>query len=404
MKMEIYHRREKYHTLRELLKYITTNVYDVCVKGATDFNKKLDEINEIGRGSLGRVYLASINEQKFVVKETKVQKYEWERIKNNKIYNEILPSNSYVEEYRIMEFLSEHVVNGGFPNFLLSYKAAVCETCSDTYGYYSNSCFMAFMEPAMCNFREFMETSDGIAMFSNINALYSIIYQLLLGMCVLHFKYGISHRDLHYLNILVLKVEPGGYFRYVMDGKEYFVENHGYLFCLHDFGTSRILNPDYSSGDFYGTRDVLVNQDGKLEPINFPFTIDINDNITRTKVINWSDGRVGTDNEFTIKSRSILDPDNLVDLTDMKKFPPIEFSYDLQDLLNIFVVFSRDTILTAPKQIKKKLKKIIMNYVYNFKYDKDSAIFLRADMMLDYLYEKPIGLTKYDIIQSFFYE
>jgi hypothetical protein len=364
-------RIEKYYTLRDLLSSITTNVYDVCVNGNTEFNKKLDEIFPIGRGSFGKVYLASLNNHTFVVKEATVPTEQSNKIKYNKIYNEILPSNSYVDEYKIMELLSEQVVKGGFPNFILSYKAAVCETCLESR---KEICFMIFMEPAMCNFDEFIVNMASITMISNYRYRYSIIYQLLLGMCVFHLKYGIFHQDLHSQNIIVLKVKTGGYFRYIMNEKEYLVKNYGYLFCLHDFGSSMILNPNYSSGEFYGTRNVLVNQDGLLEPI-------YRDN---SNVINWLDGRTGTDNKFTINSN----PDKFIDLTDMKKFPPMEFFYDICEIMYQFDDLPKINL------ISDKLYK-------QFSYDEDSAMYLRADMMLDYLYEKPIGVTNDYIVETF---
>jgi hypothetical protein len=161
-----------------------------------------------------------------------------------------------------------------------------------------------------------------------------------------------------------------------MNGKEYFVENHGYLFCIHDFGQSKFLSPTYSSGIIYGTRNVLV-YDGKLFPIKFE---------NATEII-WLDGRIGTNNKFTMNSISILDPDNLVDLTDMKKFPPMEFYTDIHRLLLRF----------------NDLPKIRSIYTPGFLYDANSAMYLRADIMLDYLYEKPIGVTNADIVQTFYF-
>jgi hypothetical protein len=383
--MSLNNRIEKYHTLRKLLKYITTNVYDVCVNGNTEFTKKLDEINEIGSGSLGNVYLASLNNHTFVIKESQIENnHDEEKIKNNKKSIEILPFNSYVEEYIIMELLSDYVGIGGFPNFILSYKAAVCETCE---GKYSKSCFMTFMEPAMCNLDEFIKIQKNI--FSKTNAFYSIVYQLFLSLCVIHFKYGIYQYDISPYNILVLEIEPGGYLKYILNGKEYFVENHGYLFCIHDFGQSQVLHPDYSSREFYGTRNVLVNQDGKLEPIYRD---------ENTDVIKWDDGRIGTYNVFT--SESI--PGQQVDLTDMKTFPPIEFFDDIKDLIRVFTDLafnvSGDGII-SPKQIEK----LYQFRNYKFKYDENSAIFLRADMMLDYLYEKPIGAKESKVKDIFYF-
>jgi hypothetical protein len=125
---------------------------------------------------------------------------------------------------------------------------------------------------------------------------------------------------------------------------------------------------------------VLVNQDGLLDPINCEYS----KYIRTSDIINWSDGRIGTDNVFTINATPISSEQH-VDLTDMKTFPPMEFFYDLKNLLEIFIEFNS----FSEKQVMK-LKSLKRK---TFPYDSNAAIFLRADMMLDYLYEKPIGET-----------
>jgi serine/threonine protein kinase len=342
-------RIDKYFILRRLLESITTAVYDVCVNGTTKFGKKLNKISHIGSGSFGKVYLASLNKHEFVVKEASTSVLQTNNIIKNKKSFEILPKESYVEEYRIMELLSLHVIHGGFPNFILNYNAAVCETC----GYYMNeTCFISFMEPAMCDLDKFIYNTDGMYMISNYDTSCSIIYQLFLGIYILHLKYGIVHTDLKSDNILVLRVEPGGYFRYILNGKEYFVRNYGYLFCIHDFGLAKMRNDK---------KRARVLSDGRIEMMSFKMS------------------------------------NSEIDLSDMMQFPYVEFFNDLQDLIKIFVDGICSDFLNT--HLNQKLKSIKRQ---SFACDENSAIFLRADMMLDYLYEKPIGVTKHKVIQTFY--
>jgi hypothetical protein len=72
----------------------------------------------------------------------------------------------------------------------------------------------------------------------------------------------------------------------------------------------------------------------------------------------------------------------------MKKFPPMEFFYDICEIMYQFDDLPKINL------ISDKLYK-------QFSYDEDSAMYLRADMMLDYLYEKPIGVTNDYIVETF---
>jgi serine/threonine protein kinase len=325
----------------------------------------------------------------------------------------ILAKDSYITEFRIMDFLTDNIQKGGSPNFLMSYDAAICETCGDDM---QDTCFMSFMEPAVGSLDKTLYKFPGIT----DDIIYSLVYQLFLGMCTLHFKYGIHHRDIKADNILILKVPGGGYFKYVMDDKEYFVQNKGFIACLHDFGISSIYNPIYSASNHYGTRNARVNTWGKLEPITCGYGIDIGrkgnfKRTTETEEIEWNTGKISTNNVFTKDIRLVPDID--VKLEDTRQFPPFEFFNDLQNLVGLltgghgYVIFdlpfdqdksgydhSEWGKLNLPEDLDYKLQKLVME---EFDYDLDNAIFLRADMMLDYLYEKPIGIGEKDVVQTF---
>ena len=65
-------------------------------------------------------------------------------------------------------------------------------------------------------------------------------FQIFVGLYAMQKYFDITHHDLHWNNVLVHKVAPGGYWRYVIDGKTYDVPNLGYLFVLWDFGLAQI--------------------------------------------------------------------------------------------------------------------------------------------------------------------
>jgi hypothetical protein len=71
-----------------------------------------------------------------------------------------------------------------------------------------------------------------------INAL----FQIFVGILAIQRYFNIVHTDLHIKNILVHKVQPGGFWTYIIDKKRYYLPNLGYVFVLSDFGFSWIPN------------------------------------------------------------------------------------------------------------------------------------------------------------------
>lgn len=70
----------------------------------------------------------------------------------------------------------------------------------------------------------------------------SFILQTLITIKFLREKYNLSHSDLTWVNIMVNKVEKGGYWKYITDNYELFIPNEGYEFIFWDFGSSRSKN------------------------------------------------------------------------------------------------------------------------------------------------------------------
>lgn len=61
-------------------------------------------------------------------------------------------------------------------------------------------------------------------------------------------------------NILYKKIEKGGYFKYIINGKEVFIENLGYLVILWNFAntvTNIHPNSNYSGNKIYYTSDYM---------------------------------------------------------------------------------------------------------------------------------------------------
>jgi hypothetical protein len=64
------------------------------------------------------------------------------------------------------------------------------------------------------------------------NALFQIMY----GILAMRRYFNMVHSDLHPGNVLVQKVTPGGFWKFIIDNQVYNVPNLGYVFLIHDFG------------------------------------------------------------------------------------------------------------------------------------------------------------------------
>jgi hypothetical protein len=65
-------------------------------------------------------------------------------------------------------------------------------------------------------------------------------FHVFAGLYTLQKHFDLTHHDLHWGNVLVHKIKPGGFFNYKIDEKYYRVPNTGYLFTLWDFGYAYI--------------------------------------------------------------------------------------------------------------------------------------------------------------------
>lgn len=65
---------------------------------------------------------------------------------------------------------------------------------------------------------------------------YNAYFQISSGLYALQKYFNMTHLDLHSDNILVKKVKKGGYWKYIINKKEYIVPNLGYVFYICDFG------------------------------------------------------------------------------------------------------------------------------------------------------------------------
>jgi hypothetical protein len=76
-----------------------------------------------------------------------------------------------------------------------------------------------------------------------------MFFQVFAGLYALQKHFDLTHHDLHWGNVLVHKIQPGGFLTYKIDDEYYKIPNIGYLFTLWDFGYAHIPGKLQASND-----------------------------------------------------------------------------------------------------------------------------------------------------------
>jgi hypothetical protein len=99
----------------------------------------------------------------------------------------------------------------------------------------------------------------------NDKILLNSLIQMLLSIMFFHNYINAFHFDSHSGNFLYHKIKSGGYFHYNIQGKDYYLENIGFLWVIWDFGLISPFNNSYViNNDKYGQSsyaDIHINYD-----------------------------------------------------------------------------------------------------------------------------------------------
>ena len=74
--------------------------------------------------------------------------------------------------------------------------------------------------------------------YHNNNNLSNALTQIYITIMFFHYYTHFLHFDSHWGNFLYHKIKPGGFFHYKIFGKDYYIENIGFLWVIWDFGVS----------------------------------------------------------------------------------------------------------------------------------------------------------------------
>ena len=155
------------------------------------------------------------------------------------------------KEIQILKKLTGYVIELKCPHFPISYGSLICDNPkmksnnSDDHSIVKNKHNMKKYLPEMINKNKTfliqineLASGDFHSLFkvpNNLDAL-NAITQILISIMFFNNYTQCYHNDAHTGNFLYHKIKPGGYFHYNIYGKDYYLENQGYLWVIWDFG------------------------------------------------------------------------------------------------------------------------------------------------------------------------
>lgn len=133
-------------------------------------------------------------------------------------------------------------------NLPFVYDYFLCDECTFTnprvikhIGKAKSTCLYLITEKANGDLDTFVSLPD-----TTEKDIYNAYLQIYIGIYVLKKYYNIYHQDLHSKNVLYFKTKPGGYWKYIIKGKNVYIPNYGTVFILWDFSYAIIPEKVYS--------------------------------------------------------------------------------------------------------------------------------------------------------------
>jgi len=123
------------------------------------------------------------------------------------------------------------------PIFYRYYTCKGCSFVNRNISVAKQPCLLIVNELADMDLSHFLKKESHLI---KSDLILNCIFQIAQALYTLQYHLGMTHNDLHYGNVLVHKVKPGGYWEYLIDGKRYYLPNLGYVFVVWDFGKASI--------------------------------------------------------------------------------------------------------------------------------------------------------------------
>jgi hypothetical protein len=196
------------------------NILDGKLKDKDDCLKK-ETSTIVGKGGSAFIYVknVTINNNDVIVslKEQKI-------VGGNR--------RKLILEYEILKKCTKLVLDGITQNLPMIYDMYICE----------QNKFVFYNELATGDFVRWCYQKH------TIDEWKSFLFQFWAGVYTLQKYLKLVHNDLRLGNVLYHKINISSnkteYWKYIIDGKEYYIPNTGYVFVIWDFGSSDLIQSD----------------------------------------------------------------------------------------------------------------------------------------------------------------
>jgi hypothetical protein len=250
--------RKRKNKLKQFMKNLAKKYEDVTTEDTNVLN--LFDSTYLSEGSEGTVAKATFKNQIDYIGPLAIKTVSLPDIYDTKqIYTSILkmsPEKLYkfflsfkpFNKPSLTELISNTLVNQ------LVFQRICPHFCLNYYWDYQDKSINMFNEYANSyDFDTWAKRIHGEEMWFNA------LFQIMIGLIALQSKFRMVHTDFHTKNILVQRVEPGGYWTYIVDGHKYYLPNLGYIFLINDFGFAWIPEKLYIAWHYKDTLQYISN-------------------------------------------------------------------------------------------------------------------------------------------------
>ena len=211
------------------------------VKLYKDYNKYLDKIEyykdrKLGQGAQGTVslFVKKNGQNEFIViKKSYLKKKESKFL--NKVADPKALKIEFFIEIEASTLINQLVVQDICPNFVLNYSWSSKERegiCWENYPY-SVNLYNEYLNGVMT-------FGDWVTKSRTEYEWYNIYFQIITALYALQKYFKMIHLDFHSENVLILPTKKGGFWKYTLNSKDYYLPNLGFMVLLNDFGHAYI--------------------------------------------------------------------------------------------------------------------------------------------------------------------
>jgi len=183
----------------------------------------------------GEAWIASIDKQIIALKKILLT----DNTKDSFTKQQFLAGGSAWSELAVYILSTILVFSKVNPNLPITFRYYYCKECqflNKNISKKKQQCIMTLNEMGDGDLKMYLKSKK----MWNAKLIANFIFQVLSALYTLQKYFNMTHNDLHWGNVLVHEIQKGGYWKYTIDGIDYYIENLGYVFVLWDFGMVEI--------------------------------------------------------------------------------------------------------------------------------------------------------------------